>query len=417
MKYQIHDFPNGIRLVHQQTDLPLAHMGFIINAGSRTEDVRHPGVSHFVEHCLFKGTSRRKAYHVIARMENVGADINAYTSREETVIHVSYLAPYTERTLDLLFDIGFQSTFPIDEVERERQVIMDEIRSGREQAFDTIHEDFESLLFSNHALGNPILGTIKSVKAIKREELLSFYRQNYIPGNLIICSSNTHSLKQMVKSIERISTGMGFPAVPSGLRKAVQYSDIPAYTKFSVEQTMPFEQAHCVIGNRAWSLHHPGRFALSLLNNLLAGPAMSSLISYKLREKLGLAYHVEGNFSAFEDSGQWLLYFATDPESLDKAKEQVFKTLKSLCETQLGSLQLSRAKKQFAGQVFLMQDSNLQNILNAGKSLLSYQVVEGIDEIVKQIDSISSASILEAANQVLAEDTLSVLEYRPKKRK
>jgi predicted Zn-dependent peptidase len=349
-------------------------------------------------------------------MENVGADINAYTSREETVIHVSYLAPYTERTLDLLFDISFQSIFPIEEVERERQVIMDEIRSGREQAFDTIHEDFESLLFSNHALGNPILGTIKSVKAIKREELLSFYRQNYIPENLIICSSNTRSLKQMIKSIEKISTASGFSAISSGIRNPQQYGKIPDNAIFSKEKSMAFEQAHCVIGNRAWSLHHPGRFALSLLNNLLAGPAMSSLISYQLREKLGLAYHVEGNFSAFEDTGQWLLYFATDPESLDKAKDQVFKTLKSLCDRQLGSLQLSRAKKQFAGQVFLMQDSNLQNILNAGKSLMTYQVVEGIEEIVKQIDSISGTSLLEAANEILAVDQLSVLEYRPKRR-
>ncbi len=416
MKYQIHDFPNGIQLVHQQTDLPLSHIGFVINAGSRSEGMLHPGVSHFVEHCIFKGTKRRKAYHVIARMENVGADINAYTSREETVIHVSYLAPYTERTLDLLFDISFQSIFPIEEVERERQVIMDEIRSGREQAFDTIHEDFESLLFSNHALGNPILGTIKSVKAIKREELLSFYRQNYIPENLIICSSNTRSLKQMIKSIEKISTASGFSAISSGIRNPQQYGKIPDNAIFSKEKSMAFEQAHCVIGNRAWSLHHPGRFALSLLNNLLAGPAMSSLISYQLREKLGLAYHVEGNFSAFEDTGQWLLYFATDPESLDKAKDQVFKTLKSLCDRQLGSLQLSRAKKQFAGQVFLMQDSNLQNILNAGKSLMTYQVVEGIEEIVKQIDSISGTSLLEAANEILAVDQLSVLEYRPKRR-
>jgi predicted Zn-dependent peptidase len=220
----------------------------------------------------------------------------------------------------------------------------------------------------------------------------------------------------MIKSIEKISTASGFSAISSGIRNPQQYGKIPDNAIFSKEKSMAFEQAHCVIGNRAWSLHHPGRFALSLLNNLLAGPAMSSLISYQLREKLGLAYHVEGNFSAFEDTGQWLLYFATDPESLDKAKDQVFKTLKSLCDRQLGSLQLSRAKKQFAGQVFLMQDSNLQNILNAGKSLMTYQVVEGIEEIVKQIDSISGTSLLEAANEILAVDQLSVLEYRPKRR-
>ncbi len=415
MTYSITEFSNGITLVHQQTESPLSHMGFIINAGSRNEDPDKPGLSHFVEHCLFKGTRRRKAYHVIARMENVGADINAYTSREETVIHVSFLPAYTRRTLDLLFDICFHSGFPEAEVERERQVIRDEIRAGQEQAFDMIHEDFESLLFPDHALGKPILGTLKSVKSVSRNQLYGYFRRHYIPENLIICSSGgitPNRIKAMVESMMK-------EACPddSGTNPAREtIVSPPAYLRFETQKKTAFEQGHCVIGGRAWSLHHPGRYALSLLNNLLAGPAMSSMVNYRLREKLGFAYHVEGNFSAFEDCGQWLLYFATDPESMNLAREEVFAILKKMCTQKLGNVQLARAKRQFAGQVMLLQDSNLQNILNAGKSLLSYHTVEGIDDVMKQIDSISAQSILEAANEVMAPELLSVLEYWPRKR-
>lgn len=413
MQFQTHCFPNGIRLVHQHTSLPLSHLGFIFNTGSRHEKQYEHGASHLVEHCLFKGTRKRKAYHVIARMENVGADINAYTSKDETVLHVSFLSEYLERSLDLLFDISFNSIFPEQEIKKEKLVILDEIRSAREQAFDIIHEEFESFLFNGHALGKAILGTEKSVKAFKRSNILDFYKRNFKPENLIICSSGDLPFNRLIRLVEKFSGEIDVKNFNLTDFKAEPLNPIPGYSVFNIRKKATYEQAHIVIGNRAYSVNDPKRYSLALLNNLLAGPTMSSLISYTLREKLGIAYHVEANYTPYDDCGQWLLYFATDPLMMIKATDHTFKVFKKIRSEKLGILQMSRASKQLIGQLFLLQDSNLLSILSAGRSLATYGRIDDSAEIINQVNSVTSSSVLDVANEILSPEYLSLLEYNP----
>jgi predicted Zn-dependent peptidase len=407
MEYQQRCLPNGLQIVHKQASSEVAHLAVIVKSGSRDELPHEHGLAHLIEHCLFKGTTHRKAYHILTRLEDVGADINAYTSKEETCIYVSFLQQYFERTIELLSDILFHSVFPPKEVEKEKEVVIDEINSYQEQPYETIHEKFEAILFPGNQLGKLILGTPKGIKKQSLENLRAFYGRYYQPANLIVTSYGDISMKKLSHLLEKyFSPGIAEPQTFGS--KSYENPLLDYRPQWEVLRGKT-SQSHCVIGAPAYSYYHPNKFSIALINNLLGGPAMSSRLSYSIREKLGYAYSVESNYSAFTDTGQMLIYFATDKESLEKASDRVMFELKNLREQKLGTNQLHKAKQQYIGQMALSMESNLNQTISAGKSVMIYNRVEEFQEIEAKIAAITAEDVRETSNEIFDPGMISRL--------
>ncbi len=407
MDYQHHSLPNGLQIVHRPSATEVAHLGIVIKAGSRDEQEHEHGLAHLIEHCLFKGTTHRKAYHILTRLEDVGAEINAYTSKEETCIYASFLPVYYERTIELLTDILFNSIFPPKEVEKEKEVVIDEIHSYQELPYETVNEHFELKLFPNNQLGKSILGTPKGIKKQSIENLLAFYKLHYQPENMILSSFGDIPFRKLCTLTEKYFS----KAIKPDLAALKNFYQDPllSYKPFDAVIKGKTSQSHCIIGAPAYSCYHPDKYSIALLNNILGGPAMSSRLSYSLREKLGYAYNVESNYSAFTDSGQLLIYFATDYQSLEKASDRVYLELKGIREKKLGDVQLYKAKQQYIGQMALSMESNLNQMISAAKSMMIYDRIEELSEIEAKIESITSENILETANEVFNENSMSRL--------
>ena len=331
MEIQTFTLPNGIRLVHSPIPNPVAHCGIFVNAGTRDEAADEQGIAHFIEHTIFKGTQKRNLYQVLNRLENVGADLNAYTTKEETCIYASFLSVFYDRTLELFRDVFFNSVFPEREIEKEKQVVIDEIRSYRDNPSEQIFDDFEDLVFSGHPLGKNILGTVRSVRKMNRGNLLGFIRRTYHLDQVVIASCGNIEFKKLVKMVtkyfsdhpERID---GTPRMP--------FRGSPVFHTIQKKHT---SQVHCVLGAPAYSFSHERRIPLALLNNMLGGPIMNSRLSLALRERNGLAYHNESNYTTFSDAGVIHIYFGTDPVHYDKAREIVYKELRDRKSTRLNS--------------------------------------------------------------------------------
>jgi predicted Zn-dependent peptidase len=380
-------------------------MGVFVNCGSRDEKENEQGLAHFIEHAIFKGTAKRKSFHILSRLEDVGGDLNAYTTKEETAIHASFLVEYYERTFDLISDILFNSTFPEKEIEKEKDVVIDEINSTLDTPPEIIYDDFEELLFRPHALGRSILGTPESVAQIKREDILQFMANNYHTDQMVISSVGEISFEKLVALAEHY-----FGSAPARLR---QFKRQPVEVSQSVEQRIKkdYNQAHCILGGSAYDLYHPKKLDLVLFNNIVGGPGMNSRLNLSLRERHGLTYNVESNYSPYLDTGVWCVYFSSDYEDLDLATELVYKELKHISEVALGDIQLRKAKKQLIGQLAISSENNENLMLSIGKSYLSYEYVESLPEIYQKIEKITASDILEVANNVLNSKKLSTLIY------
>lgn len=386
----------------------VAHCGIMVNTGSRDESQSESGLAHFLEHMIFKGTKKRKAYHVLSRIENNGGDLNAFTTKEETCVYASFLSPYYKQSLELFSDVAFHSIFPEKEMEKEKEVIIDEIHSYNDSPSELIFDDFENLIFHGHPLGRNILGDINSVNKINRNHLLRFISKNYSTQQMVIASVGNITMKQLVHWCEQYFGNYQTNAI-GNIRKS--------YTNYQPRKESMKKEAHlshCMIGNQAYGQTDKNRFTLLLLSNLLGGPTLNSRLSLSLREKHGYAYSVESYYQPYSDTGIFGVYFGTEKKQIEKSLQLIFKEFKLLKEKPLGTIQLHRAKKQIEGQVAIGGESFLNEMLGIAKSHLHYHRVQSMEELLTQMEQITASQIREVANEILIESQLSTLTYQSK---
>lgn len=398
--------PNGLRIIHEPTLSKVAYCGFAIDAGTRDEAENEQGMAHFVEHLIFKGTEKRKAWHILNRMENVGGDLNAYTNKEETVVYAAFLTEHLGRALELLGDIVFHSTFPQHEIEKETEVIIDEIQSYEDTPSELIFDDFEDMIFRNHPLGRNILGKPELLRSFRTEDVLSFTRRYYQPGNMVFFVQGQYDFKKIVRMAEKYLSDV--PSVEVDSRRTPPPLYVPEHLAVNKET----HQAHVMIGSRGYNAFDDKRTALYLLNNILGGPGMNSKLNVSLRERRGLVYTVESNLTSYTDTGVFCIYFGTDTEDMDTCLKLTYKELKRMRDVKMSSSQLAAAKKQLIGQIGVASDNFENNALGMAKTFLHYHKFESSELVFKRIESLTAEQLLEVANEMFAEEYLSTLIYR-----
>lgn len=401
----IHTLSNGVRVVYLHVPNQVAHIGYFFGAGSRFEQENQVGLAHFLEHCVFKGTHKRKAIHILSRIDSVGGELNAYTAKEELCLHASFSKEHTAKAIDLLSDISIHSTFPPKEIEKEKEVILDELNSYMDNPGEKIFDDFEAALFKNHALGNNILGTKESVESFTESDLNEFVNNYFTADNLVISFVGNVSYSRLEKLLENSLVGIPLTAT----RK--ETLPFTTYKPFHIRTKEANYQAHAIIGGIAPSYKSDDRIPMSLLINILGGPALNSRLNLSVREKHGLAYNVEASYTTYIDTGFWQIYIGSESKNLDKAIELIYKEIKIIATKELTSVQLHRAKEQLKGHLALGMDSNSGLMQGLGKSMLAFNQVDTIQEIHQEIDKITSQSLMEMANRFMDRSVCSELIF------
>jgi predicted Zn-dependent peptidase len=406
MDLLLHTLGNGIRLVHYRIPGLVAHCGLVINTGSRDEMAAEHGMAHFIEHMLFKGTKKRKAYHILSRLEDVGGELNAYTTKEETAVHASFLKEDYERAIELIRDITFNSVFPEKEIEKEKDVIIEEINSYLDNPAELIFDDFEELIFLNQPIGRNILGTPESVKSFSQEMISGFITNNYNTGQMVFCSVGNISDEKIMKLFKT-----NFTDIVTEKSKERTYESWLYKPDFVIKKMDTF-QNHCIIGNLAYDLKDKRRMDMFLLNNILGGQGLNSRLNLSLREKNGMAYNVESNYNPYCDTGIFSIYFGTDSQFLDKSISIAMSELKKLRTTKLGAIQLNKAKNQIKGYLTRGYENHESLMLSLGKSILVFNTIDTIEVIRKKIDNVTASELLETANDIFDPSRLSTLIYK-----
>lgn len=404
--YFSHILPNGLRIVHLPSASPVSYCGFAVNAGTRDEEMDEFGLAHFVEHMIFKGTEKRKSWHILNRMENVGGELNAYTTKEETFVYSIFMEEHFRRAFELLSDLVFHSQFPEQEIEKEVDVILDEINSYEDSPSELIFDEFENLLFDGHALGHNILGDEQSLLGFGSESGKSFMRRFYAPENMVFFSMGRIPFKKIVQMAESTLSDIAFPM--AARNRTVPGELLPVSRQIHKDT----HQAHVLIGGRAYSMHDEKRLPLFLLNNLLGGPGMNNRLNVSLREKNGLVYNVESNVTSYTDTGLASIYFGTDPKNKEKAIRLVYKELAKLREVKLTATQLAAAKKQVIGQLGVSGDNREGLFLGLGKSFLHYNRYDTLPEVFAKVEKLTAGEIREVANEIFAPERLFSLIYQ-----
>lgn len=397
--------PNGIKVAHIYCPSQVTYCGLTINTGTRDELPNEHGMAHFLEHTLFKGTKKRKAYHINNRLENVGGELNAFTTKEETVIHATVLKTDLEKAVDLIADITFNSTFPEKEIEKEKTVICDEIDSYRDNPSELIFDDFDDLLFAGSPLGRSTLGNKRILKRFTSHDIRTFIQRTYNTNQMVFTSIGQVPFTKIQRWCEK------YFALQASNNRLFERQSPAQYQPFNKKANKSTFQAHCILGNRAHGISDSRRVALSLLANVLGGPISNSILNTALREKHGLVYTIEANYITYTDTGAMSIYFGTSKSNLDKSIDLVNIELKKLRQNALTSLQLHKAKKQFISQLTIAGESNEQQMLSMGKSLLVFNKYESMSEVAKRIQAVTVTDILEVANEVFEPSQLSTLIY------
>ncbi|PLX12295.1 MAG: peptidase M16 [Marinilabiliales bacterium] len=406
MDYESYTLENGIRIIHLHSKSAVGHCGLIINAGSRDEEEHEHGMAHFIEHAIFKGTKKRKAYHILSRMDDVGAEINAYTSKEETTIHTSFLTTDYERAMELISDITFNSTFLGKEITREKEVIIEEINSYKDDPAELIFDDFEELIFKNQPLGKNILGNPKDLRRFTKKDIESFIHKNYHTNEMVLCSVGDISFQKFQKLADKY---FGRIKANPRLKKRSRIENYIPEKKIIKKRT---HQTHCIIGNIAYNSFDYKKIALTLLDNMLGGPGLNSRLSLLLREKHGYAYHVESNYSPYSDIGVFSIYFGTDKENFEKCVKLIRKEFETFRTKKLGIVQLKKAKRQLFGQIAINSENNANVMLAMGKSFMLFNKVDDLKRIKEKIEAITVEDIQHVANEILDFEKMSMLVYQ-----
>jgi predicted Zn-dependent peptidase len=396
---------NGIRLVYMHTNSVVAHMGVTILAGSRYEQTNEEGLAHFLEHCIFKGTTKRRSLHILSRLDSVGGELNAYTTKEEICVYASFTKEHTARASELLADIVINSNFPEKEIQKEKEIVLDEINSYLDSPSDKIFDDFENYLFSNHSLGANILGTKESVSGFTREDLMSYTKRFFFAENIVISfvgdipiTKLTHILEKDFSTLKHSST-------------QIKPSTFNTYKPFKIRNQEANFQSHVMIGGLAPGYNDEHRRGMTLLTNVLGGPALNSRLILSIREKYGYTYNIEANYAPYADIGYWSIYFGTDQKYLEKTLKQVYKEIKLMRNSALNELQLNKAKAQLKGQLALSLESNSGIMLGLGKSLLLFNQIDSIQEIYAGIDRLTVNELKEISEIYFNEKNISELIF------
>jgi len=406
MDYHTYTLPNGLRIIFTTSPTQVAYCGFSIDSGTRDEKDDKQGMAHFVEHLIFKGTKKRKAWHILNRMENVGGDLNAYTNKEETVVYSTFLVEYFDRALDLLTDIVFNSTFPQKEINKEVEVIIDEIKSYEDSPSDLIFDDFEDMVFHGHPLGRNILGKPEFLRKFNSDDGLNFVREFYQPANMVLFVFANMDFKKVIRTAEKYLEEIPNKAVKN------KRTPLPLYKPQSLIIHKDTHQAHVMIGTRGYNAYDEKRTGLYLLNNLLGGPGMNSRLNVSLRERRGLVYNVESNLTSYTDTGVFSIYFGSDQEDMDYCLDLVLEELKKLRDSRLNTTQLTAAKKQLIGQICVASDNFENYALDMGKAFLHYNHCDSQEDVIRRIEALTSGQLLEITNELFYEKGLSTLIYK-----
>ena len=448
MKYNTHTLDNGLRIIHLPSDSKVVYCGYQINAGTRNEEPGEEGLAHFCEHVTFKGTERRKAWHILNCLESVGGDLNAYTNKEGTVYYSAILKEHIARAVDLLSDIVFHSVYPQAEIDKEVEVICDEIESYNDSPAELIYDEFENILFKGSPLGHNILGTAEQVRSFTTEDALRFTRKLYRPDNAIFFAYGDIDFKKLVKLVGRaladddsgklaeedchadfaddadFSGGTGFAGDENSITteksvssvKSVGPKNYPSVGEEIAGQTIVMQknthQAHVMIGTRAYDVNDDRRMPLYLLNNILGGPGMNAKLNLALREHNGLVYTVESTMVAYGDTGTWSIYFGCDEHDIKRCLRLVRKELDRMMEKPLSDSQLKAAKKQIKGQIGVACDNRENFALDFGKSFLHYGWEKNVDCLYEQVEAITIQQIQDVARELFDKDRLITLIFK-----
>lgn len=406
-KIRTKQLPNGIILAHLENyHTRIMHTALTLDVGSRDEEEHEYGIAHFWEHMVFKGTKKRKAFHILNRLESHGGELNAYTTKEKICLYSSVLHTYVDQAVELLSDITFNSVFPEKQLEIERHVILEEMAMYRDSPEDAIQDDFEEIVFQRHSLGANILGTEDTIASLSRDHFHRFMQANLSTDRIVFSSVGPISFEKM----ERIALRY-FGEIPSRF-VSKQKKTFCAYQAQVVKRDKPISQAHVGLGNIAYPLNHNKRLTFFMVTNLLGGPGMNSRLNLALREKYGFVYSIEAQYTPYSDTGLFAIYFGTDKHQVKRTVNLVRKELNQL-KKPLGNMQLMRAKDQLKGQLAMAEESNLGYALMMGKSLLDYNKIFTLEEVFKQIEEVSKDDIIEVSTEVFDPDKLSILTFCP----
>ena len=422
MKYNTYTLDNGLRIIHLPSDSKVVYCGYQINAGTRNEEPGEEGLAHFCEHVTFKGTERRKAWHILNCLESVGGDLNAYTNKEGTVYYSAILKEHIARAVDLLTDIVFHSVYPQAEIDKEVEVICDEIESYNDSPAELIYDEFENIIFKGSPLGHNILGTAEQVRSFKTEDALRFTRKLYRPDNAIFFAYGDIDFKKLVRllkksflSEERRVKSEKFNSPEAQAQFNIQHSTFNTQHSFE-GQTIVMQknthQAHVMIGTRAYDVNDDRRMPLYLLNNMLGGPGMNAKLNLALREHNGLVYTVESTMVAYGDTGTWSIYFGCDEHDVKRCLRLVRKELDKFMQKPLSDAQLKAAKKQIKGQIGVACDNRENFALDFGKSFLHYGWEKNVDRLYEQVDEITATQIQAVAQELFDKDRLTTLIFK-----
>ena len=432
MKYNTYILDNGLRIIHLPSDSKVVYCGYQINAGTRNEEPGEEGLAHFCEHVTFKGTERRKAWHILNCLESVGGDLNAYTNKEGTVYYSAILKEHIARAVDLLTDIVFHSVYPQAEIDKEVEVICDEIESYNDSPAELIYDEFENIIFKGSPLGHNILGTAEQVRSFKTEDALRFTRKLYQPDNAIFFAYGDIDFKKLVRLLKKSFLSeerkVKSEETTFGDRRESQFNSPEAQAQFNIQhstfntqhsfegQTIVMQknthQAHVMIGTRAYDVNDSRRMPLYLLNNMLGGPGMNAKLNLALREHNGLVYTVESTMVAYGDTGIWSIYFGCDEHDVKRCLRLVRKELDKFMQKPLSEAQLKAAKKQIKGQVGVACDNRENFALDFGKSFLHYGWEKNVDRLYEQVDEITAEQIQAVAQELFDKDRLTTLIFR-----
>ena len=400
---------NGLRVIHEQTDSPVVYCGYVMRVGTRHEQPAESGMAHFIEHLTFKGTHRRRAWQISNGLERVGGELNAYTTKQETVYCATVLRPDFARAVDLLTDIVFHSTYPQAEIDREVEVICDEIDSFKDSPSELIFDEFESLVFEGCDLGRDILGDADRLRQYRTADALRFTRAHYRPDNAVFYIYGNVDFRRAVRQLERLmATAEALPSPHAPVPTACTLALPPARTVYRDRGT---HQAHVLLGCPTYGGRHPRRFALLLLNNILGGPGMNARLNMLMRERAGLVYTVESNYATYVDVGLWTVYFGCDADDVDRCLRMVRRELQRMIDQPLTARQLAAAKKQFIGQIGISREARESYAISLGKTYAHYDTWRDLDALAQAVSALTSEELQAVAAEVFAADGLSLLVY------
>ena len=427
MNYNTHTLANGLRIIHLPSAQPVVYCGYAVGAGTRDEELgREEGMAHFCEHITFKGTERRSSMQILGHLESVGGDLNAFTNKEETVYHAAVLKENIDRAVDLLTDIVFHSTYPQAEIDKEVEVIVDEIESYNDSPAELVYDLFENAVFGGHPLGHNILGTAEKLRRYTTADALRFTRRYYRPENSVFFAYGDVDFQKLVRLLERANAAdaaaesvaaVSLPPQQSAISdnsccgggKDTAAALLPPYVAQHIEHHMDTHLAHVMVGTRAYDVHDERRIALYLLNNILGGPGMTARLNVSLRERNALVYTVESMAQSYSDTGLWAVYFGCDPKNVKRCLRLIRCELDKVMQRPLSDAQLRAAKRQIRGQIGIACDSRESFALDFAKSYLHYGWKKDVTALCERIDALTAADLQRVAQDLFAEERLTTL--------